>query len=293
MRQLWFVLLVMMLALVTVGCNVPVNHSKPRTAYATSHTTARTPQLSALDLLSNAIGERHLVLLGEIHGTRETPALVSSLLDRESARGSKVILGLEIAATDQTDVDRYLRSSGSPADRATLLSGSHWRDPMHDGRDSAAMFDLIEHVRSLRQHGHDVAIAFFDPGNADDRNRGIANNLRDVVSGARGAKVLVLTGNVHAMTGMPPQMFDGGKRIDPPMTAGRLLADFRPFSIEIEASTGEAWNCTGTCGVHRVRSRDQGASAPSLELQGEDAPWDAMLLLPEFSASRPAIEALL
>jgi erythromycin esterase-like protein len=250
--------------------------------------------LHGFGLLLKAVGGHRLVLLGEIHGTRETPALVGALVDRESAAGDKVILGLEIVAQDQAGVDRYLRSRGHAADRAALLAGSHWRDPMHDGRDSAAMFDLIEYVRSLREQGRDIEIVFFDPGNVDDRDRGMADCLRGAIARARQAKVLVLTGNVHAMTAAPPwEMLDGGKRIDPPMTAGRLLADLQPFSIDIGAAAGNAWNCTGTCGVHPTFARGAGNAAPSLEfLDPSESAWDAVLLLPRFSASPPAIEAL-
>ena len=246
---------------------------------------------SALDLLAAAIADHRLVLLGEIHGTREIPGLVGTLVERESARG-KVILALEIIAKDQAGVDRYLRSSGSAADRSALLSGAHWREPTHDGRDSAAMLELIERMRRLRGQGRDVAIVFFDPGNVDDRDRGMAGNVRAVVAGAPDARVLALSGNVHAMTAAPPwEMFDGGKRIEPPMTAGRLLADLHPFSIDIEATTGDAWTCTGACGVHPVRAREARGAVPRLELYSpSESAWNAALLLPRFSASRPAIQ---
>ena len=79
--------------------------------------------------------------------------------------------------------------------------------------------------------------------------------------------------------------------IEPPMTAGRLLADLHPFSIDIDATTGDAWTCTGTCGVHPVRAREARGAVPRLELYSpSDSAWDAALLLPRFSASRPAIQ---
>ena len=276
------------------GCSVRRDDSPGRTSPAAvlpaTQAATGTSTPSAIDLLTNAVADHRLVLLGEIHGTRETPALVGTLVDRESAHGNKVVLGLEIIARDQAGLDRYLHSSGSATDRAALLSGSHWREPMHDGRDSTAMFDLIEQVRRLRALGRDVSIVFFDPGNVDDRNRGMADNLRAVLSRQPDARMLVLTGNVHAMTGPPPVMFDGDKRVELPMTAGRRLADLQPFSVDIEAATGEAWTCSGTCNVHPVVDRGAGAAAPSLELQDtSESPWNSVLLLPRFSASRPAI----
>jgi hypothetical protein len=125
----------------------------------------------------------------------------------------------------------------------------------------------------------------------DYRDRGMADALRAVVSGAPDARVLVLTGNVHAMTAAPPwAMFDGGRRIEPPMTAGRLLSDLHPFSVDIEATAGDAWTCTGPCGVHPVHARDAGGQVPRLEFRAaSDSAWNASLLLLRFSASPPAI----
>lgn len=295
MRHPWWTLAFAMA--LAAGCSVPRDQPQAPAAPAAGSlapASDSTSTLSGLDLLLKAVGGHRLVLLGEIHGTRETPALVGELVDKVSAGGNKAILGLEIVAQDQAGVDRYLHSAGRPLDRAALLSGSHWRDPAHDGRDSAAMFDLIESVRSLGEQGRDIEIVFFDPGDVDDRDRGMADNLRAAIARARQARVLVLTGNVHAMTAAPPwEMFDGGKRIDPPMTAGRLLADLHPFSIDIEAAAGNAWTCTGTCGVHRTFAHGAENAAPALELPDpSESAWDAVLLLPRFSASRPAIEAL-
>src|SRR5690606_6849423 len=116
-------------------------------------------------LLEDAIGDRPLVLLGEMHGTREIPAMTGTLV-AHYARSGPGLLGLEASGGAQPRVDRYLDSDGGLLAKADLLAGEHWQDAthqgMHDGRDSAAMFALIEQVRRLRKLGADIDIVMFD-----------------------------------------------------------------------------------------------------------------------------------
>lgn len=282
-------LLPLLLALVSTACV----HADPPSVAAPERTAAPAPR-DALDLLADAVAPHRLVLLGEIHGTREIPALVGDLIERESRAGGPLILGLEITAQDQRGLDRYLDSAGAPTDRAALLAGAHWTEPHHDGRDSQAMAGLIERVRQLRARGREVSVVLFDPVDGADRNLGMAAILHRTALTAPQARLRVLTGNVHAMTGKPAwEMFDeSGRRIEPPMTAGRHLADLHPFSIDIEALRGMAWTCQdGTCTTHEYRAKP-GMQAPAIDVATEaGAAWDATLLLPAFSASPPAIQA--
>jgi hypothetical protein len=281
------VLLPLLLVLASTAC---AHHAVPPVA-APAPTATAAPR-DALDLLAETIAARRLVLLGEMHGTREIPALVGDLIERESRAGGPLVLALEITVRDQPVVDRYLASTGAPADRAALLAGAHWTEPHHDGRDSQAMAGLIERVRQLHARGRDVSIVLFDPADTADRNRGMAAILRRTALAAPQARLRVLTGNVHAMTGKPAwDMFDeSGRRIEPPMTAGRLLADLHPFSIDIEALGGSAWTCqAGRCGAHAYHATP-GMHAPAIDNAADaGAAWDATLRLPAFTASPPAI----
>jgi hypothetical protein len=280
------VLLPLLLVLASTAC---ADHEVPGFA-GPAPTSAIAPR-RALDLLAETIAARRLVLLGEMHGTREIPALVGDLIERESRAGGPLVLALEITTRDQPVVDRYLASAGARADRAALLAGAQWTEPHHDGRDSQAMAGLIERVRLLRARGRDVSIVLFDPADAADRNRGMATILRATALAAPQARLRVLTGNVHAMTDRPAwDMFDeSGRRIEPPMTAGRHLADLHPFSIDIEALGGTAWTCqAGRCGAHAYRAKP-GMHAPAIDIATDvGTAWDATLLLPAFTASPPA-----
>ena len=53
-----------------------------------------------------------IVMLGEIHGTVETPAFVGDLACHGLVRGHRVLLGLEYPASEQADLETYLASDG-------------------------------------------------------------------------------------------------------------------------------------------------------------------------------------
>lgn len=100
------------------------------------------------------------------------------------------------------------------------------------------MLELVERVRAKRHGGADVAIDFFDVPGDGDRDKRMADHLRTVVQRSPNAIIVILTGNIHAMTARPSgTMFNNGKQIEPPMTAGRYLADLSPLSINISAGS--------------------------------------------------------
>ena len=160
---------------------------------------------------------------------------------------------------------------------------------MHDGRDSVAMAGLIERMRALRSTGADVSIALFDAPGKDERNARMAVSLRSAIAAHPRARVLVLTGNVHAMTGKPPQMFSEGKPYELPMTTARHLADLHPVSIDVRAMQGDLWICQEICGRKALPSSGRTISAPSIERYDAGQAWDYLVKLPRFTASPPAV----
>lgn len=254
------------------------------------------PGSMAEGLVLEALDAHRLVLLGEMHGTHETPALVAALLTRLAAQDEALVLALEIARQEQAAVDGYLASSGDAGARSRLLAGLHWQDAMHDGRDSVAMLALIEQVRRLRQAGRTVDVVLFDDLEASsvgtDRDAVMAEHLRAAVASKPEARVLVLAGNVHAMVRPSKSQMVGadGKPIQLPRTAGGHLADLNPWSLRIDGAQGNVWVCFSArdCGVRPVQVSGR-LSQPTFTHLGNDEPWDARLLLPQFTASPPAI----
>jgi erythromycin esterase-like protein len=248
---------------------------------------------SAVDLLDTAVQGHRIVLLGEMHGTQEIPALVANLIEQRAVRGRREVLALEIDSAEQRRIDRFLASDGSHAARKALLAGKHWTETHHDGRDSVAMLALIERMRHLRAAGHAVPVVAFDRRGRHERNREMADDLRGTIKHFPRAQLIVLSGNVHAMTRRPPWTMtdENGKPIEPPMSAGRHLADQQPLSIDIDARTGAYWACTdGACRQQAVRPSN--GPAPELDAHAAlESAWDATLMLPSFTPSPPAVSA--
>ena len=248
----------------------------------------------AAKLIDAKVGGQRIVMLGEIHGTAEGPAIAGELAARWASGkpGRPVLLGLEATSADQARTDRYLASKGAAADGADLLAGRHWREPMHDGRDSEAMAALIERIRALRAAGADVSVAMFDASGDGERDARMAASLRRAIAAHPRARVLVLTGNVHAMTGAPMAMFNDGKPYTPPVTMARHLADLHPVSIVLRAMGGAAWTCHGRdCSAHPVPQAPRPIAAPTIEREEPGAPWDWLVVLPRFTASVPAVSS--
>ncbi|RYG95974.1 MAG: hypothetical protein EON58_13085, partial [Alphaproteobacteria bacterium] len=134
-----------------------------------------------------------------MHGSVEAPKLISDLACSLSV-SRELAVGLEIPSKDQALVDHYLGSRGSQADLEKLTSSYFWQKGI-DGRSSAAMLDLIEHIRKLKEKGHPITMFFFDdqPGTELERNIAIANGIRRFQATRPDTKIIALMGNVHAM----------------------------------------------------------------------------------------------
>lgn len=237
------------------------------------------PPPAAVDTLAGFAGERRLVLLGEFHGTRETPVLVAELAERFSVK-SPVVLALEMHTDEQASLDAYLASDGDAHARAALRSRAFWtrEDDQHDGRRSHDMLDLIERMRVLRAEGRDVRLLAYDPGSTGDatvRDAGMARRIRAAFADAPAARMLVLTGNVHAMLERPAF----APHLQVPM--GWHLRDLEPASIRITAADGAFWGCYGPDGCG-PRAAD-GAHAKSGPSKGA---YTHVLVLPRFAPAR-------
>jgi hypothetical protein len=141
------------------------------------------------------------ILLGEFHGTRELPAFVGGLV-AQLAAVHPVILGLELPAERVPSLDAYLANDGGPAAREAALRDPWWTIPYQDGRESVAMFALIEAMRALRAGGARVEVVCFDPGghageHPDARDEGMAQRLLARRRARPDATLVAYAGNNH------------------------------------------------------------------------------------------------
>jgi len=186
-----------------------------------------------------------VLLLGEMHGTAESPAFVSQAACLVHKAGHAVTVALEVPVQEEPLITAYLSSPGGEKDRAALLAGPFWADRYQDGRRSRAMLALLEDLRNLRRQGSPVRLVLLDstvpPADGRSRDRFMADNLKAAVDAAPRDVVISLTGNLHSRVTL-------GSPWNPkyePM--GYFLTQAEPkrkiAALDVAYSGGTAWTC--------------------------------------------------
>ncbi len=238
---------------------------------------------TAAQIIQHA-GDARLIVLGEYHGTAETPRLVADLVERYSRDNAAVRLGLEMPMSENVALARYLRSDGDLDAREALRTTPFWfvKDDQHDGRRSRDMLDLIESIRSLRAQGRNVGVAGYDvesgASNGNEaRDAAMATHLHQQFNALPpGARMLVLTGNVHAMRSPPA---DAPPEMQQRTMASHLL-DLPLYSVRLEALRGHFWACVQPCRALPLIER--APRDPELST-AQDRQYDLVVFLPGLS----------
>ncbi len=243
---------------------------------------------AAQQLIEHA-GQHRLIVLGEPHGTREIPALVARLVAHYSQQ-QPVTLALEMWHTEQAALDAYLASAGSKADWQALASTPFWQvsNDQHDGRRSVQMRQLVEALRVLRDNGGDVRVLAYDVSReqADThdhhwRDRQMATNLRTAWVQQRERRMLVLTGNVHAMRVRPS--WAPAELQAAPMTS--QLLELSPYVVNLTGASGHYWACLAPRRCQALESRSWRGGA-DVEVHTDDGrAYDLWLRLPRLSVA--------
>jgi hypothetical protein len=128
-------------------------------------------------------GPKAVLLVGEMHGTAQVPDAVGRIACHAAAAPeAEVMLGIEMAADNQDAVNTFLASDGTHDAVASLLGAPHFTADMKDGRNSEAMLQLLESVRTWKHGGANIDVVCFDAAegsadNADARDAAMAHNL--------------------------------------------------------------------------------------------------------------------
>jgi hypothetical protein len=194
------------------------------------------------------------VLVGEIHGTAETPAIFGDLVCAAVESGRQVVVGLERPLAEQSAID-----SG---DWTGLLASHGWH--IFDGRSSVAMLELVKSLHGMKG----AEVVAFDPGGGnEERNAGMAKELRAAAERNPGALVIVLTGNLHASKKAIARFGDY------PFMAMLLPGD-ATVSLYAADRGGTAWTNSGSeCGAHPMKSsggEDRGVAFRKAPMAGYD-----------------------
>lgn len=239
------------------------------------------PIASAAAEIRGAAGRHRVVVLGEMHGTREIPALAAALVDAYAEQGP-VRLGLELPHAQQAAIDAWVAGGDREEARAAMVAADPgWSRPAEasDGRRNAEVFALLDSARAARARGRDVEVLAFDvsgaPGDAAARDERMAMRIREAFAEEPGARWVVVTGNVHAMKFKP----EACPACQAPMASH--LSRLSPFSVNVHARTGAFHACVSgrPCGRVPVAA-NIGRSGPVTD---PGTPFDYSLVLPRFT----------
>jgi hypothetical protein len=149
-------------------------------------------------------GRCDLLLFGELHGTREVPALVGSLLSKLGSIGYAG-LGLEVPADQRQTLAEWASGQTSEPPR-------FYAQPSRDGRGTIEALGLAKQASAL-----DWQLLCFDqpagqaPERWADRDAWMAHNLLEQwAARCNGRRVVAVCGSLHA-------------RLTPPQGVGRFL----------------------------------------------------------------------
>lgn len=262
-------------------------HALLLTILATSAGTAEECRpIAGLDPL---IRPGAVLLLGEIHGTAESPAFVGDAACAAARSGHPVVVALEQPVAGQEELDSFFDSDGGEAARRDLLAGFFWQSSYQDGRASRAMLELIERARRLGRSGASVRVTLFDVGSTGGgqaRDRGMATRLAELAAEEEESVILVLTGNLHSRTrqGRP------GNADYEPMghLLARQLAPGRVVALMQANGSGTAWVCAPECGITGLGGR-RGERPWEVEIGDSPPPGhDGWYRIGAITASPPA-----
>lgn len=232
-----------------------VVHAKPRAASA-----LECAEVAGLD---NLFAPGSGLLLGEMHGTEQSPAFLANAACLALRAGLPVTVALEIPREETSRIDAFLSSPGGEKDRDALLAGPFWRADYQDGRRSRAMFDLLERLRQLHESGRPVRTELLDrtekPSSSTERDRWLAEALAVAFDKTPEGVVIGLLGNIHSR-------IRPGVPWDPDFeTAGSVLLKQKPglhvTALDVSYRGGEAWTCTSaeasSCQARAIKGRPQ------------------------------------
>jgi hypothetical protein len=195
---------------------------------------------------------RRYIVMGEMHGTAEAPAIFADLVCAGASRGP-VLVGVEYPSFTQPLLDAFLASDGGEAARALLLSADQWR--VHDGRSSLAMLDLLDRLRRLKQAGRIVGVVAFVPtprpgSGQTEYDRAMAGMWTAALGRNPGARLFVLVGNIHALE--QSLALQDGSELTP---AAMVLPPEQRVTLNAANVGGDAYNMQGaTVGPHSMGS---------------------------------------
>jgi hypothetical protein len=193
---------------------------------------------------TNIIGDissRDGILFGEIHGTNEIPELVGDAVCEASSEGPTLLL-LELPIAYNDVIEKFMVEPNQSHAFFMMQKAGFGGPGKVDGRESIAMFRLLNRTRLMALNGRDIRVKAIDPFKVDERNpftrdQQMAHEIVRVMSENRGSFALGLMGDVHVRH-EPVTL--GEETIKP---TGMYLGPFRFFALYRANIKGTTWAC--------------------------------------------------
>ncbi len=225
-----------------------------------------------------------VVLLGEIHGTKEGPEFAGQIACNALEKDLMVTIALELPQADQDQLDEYLDSEGSIEDKRKFLGLNFWTRDYQDGRASESIFKLIESVRALREEDKRIDVVFLDVEGAKNRDKIMADRLLEDVKSYPNNFFIALTGNLHNIVS------NGSGRMGSYMV--EAIGKDQVVSLKQSYQGGTAWICLtgGICGP--VDLKGKGGNQFGIFLNEKNSKYDGTLEMDSIHVSFPARELI-
>src|SRR3989344_2901819 len=148
--------------------------------------------------LIEKIKSKKIVLLGELHGTKEIPELITTFFNNYLKENNCNIC-LEIPSDEQKSIDEFLKTG----DEKYIYDMDFFKHQTNlDGRNSKEYFDLITNIYNLNKNKKnktnlfciDVSIIDYTKDIQQQREIGIAKNIIKIMNNN---KTFVILGNMH------------------------------------------------------------------------------------------------
>lgn len=230
--------------------------------------------------------EHRFVIVGEIHGTTETPAAFAQLVCAAAEQGP-VTVALELPVAMQPQLDAFLTAPDDTAAAAILQPTIFGDFSMADGRTSLAVVEMMQAIRRLKAEGRDVTLRAFQPSTprppAFDQNYyelDMASALVAAAAERPGARVLVLVGNIHASK----TRFE---RLDL-LPAAAHLPRKATVTLNVAQQGGQSWSCQADgCRAYDSIARYDAAARGVIMGPVSEGAWDGVLAIGPVTASPP------
>jgi hypothetical protein len=218
--------------------------------------------------IGDLLAMKKVILVGEIHGTKQTPEIFGRLVEAVADEKAKTLVVLEIAQSSQPAIDQFLKSG----DNSVLRKDPFFLRESQDGRSSKAMVALLQKLRKLPH----LTVLCMDPAGgtkeltSQERDTAMAEFINEKRIGFD--HTLVLSGNIHSAKtqGTPwDQTFRPmGYEL---VNMAKDLSSDQVFNILIRYGRGDSWHCEGK--ERAVCKAYYGAAIPSDYSKAVDVPF--------------------